>query len=115
MFTDSRSMFARPDDEAAEPDHNAPMAPTPAEREQMIAVAAYFLAEHRGFAPGRATDDWFAAERQIDAMLAAMRRRGVTRRQFERAGLRNALSLYAGEDAARVGDPDDPDDLGVAL
>lgn len=73
---------------------NAPMAPSAAEREEMIAVAAYFLAERRGFAPGRAEDDWLRAEQQIDAMLAAIRRRGITRRQFERAGLRNALSLW---------------------
>lgn len=30
--------------------------------EEMIAVAAYFRAEQRGFAPGDELDDWFQAE-----------------------------------------------------
>ena len=41
-----------------------------ASRETMIREAAYFRAEHRSFAPGRELDDWFAAEREIDAVLA---------------------------------------------
>lgn len=36
-----------------------------------IAVAAYFLAEHRGFAPGHELDDWLAAEDAIEAEDAA--------------------------------------------
>jgi hypothetical protein len=35
----------------------------------MIAVAAYFLAEKRGFAPGCELDDWLKAETEIDARL----------------------------------------------
>jgi DUF2934 family protein len=35
-------------------------------REQRIAVAAYRLAEQRGFAPGRELEDWLAAEREVD-------------------------------------------------
>lgn len=42
-----------------------------AEREARIAVAAFFAAEARGFAPGRELDDWLQAERQIDEDLAA--------------------------------------------
>jgi len=80
-------------------DPDALMVPTATEREEMIAVAAYYLAEQRGFAPGGAGDDWLRAERGIDAMLAAIRERGVTRRQFERAGLRNALQLWQGIEA----------------
>lgn len=38
-------------------------------RHQMIAEAAYFNAEKRGFAPGRALDDWLQAEREIDGAL----------------------------------------------
>jgi hypothetical protein len=75
---------------------DALMVPTPAERDEMIAVAAYFLAERRGFVPGGANDDWLRAERQIDAMIEAMRRQGVTRAQFERAGMRNALRMWSG-------------------
>ena len=48
--------------------------PTPApvqSRETRIAVAAYQRAERRGFAPGFELDDWLAAEREVDAALAA--------------------------------------------
>ncbi|MCB1774249.1 MAG: DUF2934 domain-containing protein [Gammaproteobacteria bacterium] len=38
-------------------------------RRQMIAESAYFKAEQRGFAPGRALDDWLQAEREIDEVL----------------------------------------------
>ena len=38
-----------------------------APRAQMIAVAAYFLAEKRNFAGGSELDDWLNAERDIDA------------------------------------------------
>jgi hypothetical protein len=31
-------------------------------REEMIRVAAYYLAEKRGFAPGRELEDWLIAE-----------------------------------------------------
>lgn len=40
-------------------------------REEMIAVAAYFRAERRGFAPGEAHDDWLAAAAEIDRQLQA--------------------------------------------
>jgi hypothetical protein len=39
------------------------------DRKQMIADAAYFLAEQRGFRPGHELDDWLSAERQIEALL----------------------------------------------
>ena len=39
-------------------------------REMMIREAAYFRAEHRAFAPGMDLEDWFAAEREIDGVLA---------------------------------------------
>jgi hypothetical protein len=35
----------------------------------MIAVAAYFLVEKRGFAPGYELDDWLRAETEVDARL----------------------------------------------
>ncbi|MBM4182282.1 MAG: DUF2934 domain-containing protein [Betaproteobacteria bacterium] len=34
-------------------------------QEQMIAVAAYFRAEQRGFSPGQEVDDWLQAEKEI--------------------------------------------------
>jgi hypothetical protein len=36
----------------------------------MIALAAYYLAERRHFAPGSADADWLNAERMIDALIA---------------------------------------------
>lgn len=44
---------------------------TPEERYRMIEIAAYWRAERRGFASGRALDDWVAAESEIDAMINA--------------------------------------------
>jgi hypothetical protein len=38
----------------------------------MVAEAAYFYAEHRGFGPGHEIDDWLAAEDQIRATLSLM-------------------------------------------
>lgn len=40
------------------------------QRHHMIAEAAYFMAEARGFAPGSETDDWLAAESAINAATA---------------------------------------------
>ena len=36
------------------------------ERHHRIQVAAYYLAERRGFVPGHELDDWLAAEDAID-------------------------------------------------
>ena len=35
----------------------------------MIAENAYLRAERRGFAPGSETEDWLAAETEVDALL----------------------------------------------
>ena len=35
-------------------------------RHQMIAQAAYFRAERRGFEPGHELEDWLAAEIEVD-------------------------------------------------
>ena len=44
-------------------------------RHALIAAAAYLRAERRGFAPGQETDDWFAAEAEVDALLRAAQSR----------------------------------------
>jgi hypothetical protein len=44
---------------------------TPEERAHMIAEAAYYRAERRGFAPGHELEDWLAAEAEIDRELVA--------------------------------------------
>ena len=38
-------------------------------RRAMIAQAAYFHAERRGFAPGGEEQDWLKAEAEVDALL----------------------------------------------
>jgi hypothetical protein len=42
---------------------------TEEERRQMIAEAAYFHAEHRGFQGNEAERDWLQAEHEIDLLL----------------------------------------------
>lgn len=42
----------------------------PQVRLRMIAEAAYYIAEKRGFIHGHHDADWAAAEKQIDALLA---------------------------------------------
>ena len=44
---------------------------TPELRHALIAEAAYLRAERRGFAPGGETEDWLAAEVEVDALLKA--------------------------------------------
>ena len=39
------------------------------DRRAMIAEAAYLRAERRGFAPGHETEDWLAAEVEVDVLL----------------------------------------------
>jgi hypothetical protein len=48
-----------------------PAALSPAEREAMVRLAAYFRAEQRGFAPGREWEDWLVAEAEVSARVDA--------------------------------------------
>jgi hypothetical protein len=41
----------------------------PEQRAALIAEAAFFRAEKRGFAPGHEVEDWLAAESEVDARL----------------------------------------------
>jgi hypothetical protein len=58
---------------AGQPAATAPNARTAADdedtRREIIAVAAYYRAERRGFADGLADDDWFEAEREVELRL----------------------------------------------
>lgn len=49
----------------------APATATAQMRQTMIAEAAYYIAEQRGFGSGREVEDWLLAEKQIDATLCA--------------------------------------------
>ncbi len=46
-----------------------PYRATPEERQRMIAEAAYYRAERRGFVAGDPMRDWLEAEAEIDAKL----------------------------------------------
>ena len=46
-------------------------APGEHERQSIIAEAAYYRAEKRGFAPGLEMEDWLAAEKEIEALTRA--------------------------------------------
>lgn len=41
-------------------------------REQMIAEAAYYRAEQRGFAPGCEMSDWLLAEAEVERSLGTL-------------------------------------------
>jgi hypothetical protein len=43
--------------------------PGPEQRAALLAEAAYYRAQKRGFAPGHETEDWLAAETEVDALL----------------------------------------------
>ena len=42
----------------------------PEDRSVLIAKAAYFRAQRRGFVPGHELEDWLAAENEVDQRLA---------------------------------------------
>lgn len=42
----------------------------PEQRRHYIEMAAYYIAERRGFAPGNPLEDWVQAEAEIDRLLA---------------------------------------------
>jgi len=46
----------------------------PAEREQLIAEAAYLRAANRDFAKGHEVEDWLAAEAEVDERLERRQR-----------------------------------------
>mgnify|MGYP001806376596 CR=1 FL=1 len=72
--------------------------PTPEQRREMIAIAAYYLAEQRGFAPGGAETDWLRAERAVDALLDLQGFELAAPPAAVRQSIRNALQLH--EDTA---------------
>ena len=41
------------------------------QRHNYIEVAAFYVAQRRGFAPGNPADDWAMAEREVDRLIAS--------------------------------------------
>lgn len=60
-----------PEQSAAAPGAATRISVSPEARRAMIEQAAYLRAERRGFAPGNETEDWLAAEAEVDALLRA--------------------------------------------
>lgn len=70
--TEEEQQMAKPK-KTANATNPRPAAPPPDAQEQrnhFIAVAAYYIAERRGFDGGDPGDDWTQAEREIDRLLA---------------------------------------------
>jgi hypothetical protein len=51
-----------------------PAAASVTERRAMIELSAYLRAERRHFEPGHETEDWLAAETEVDHRLAQIRK-----------------------------------------
>lgn len=68
---------------------------TPEQRYHMIAEAAYFRAERRGFSGGDPAQDWLEAEAEVDRILqaggTAARPSGMTPKQAFQAALERQL------------------------
>lgn len=44
---------------------------SPEQRTNYVQMAAYYIAERRGFAPGNPDEDWLAAEAEVDRLIAS--------------------------------------------
>lgn len=67
--TTTAAAKAAPKSAAKAPSRKSTGNVTPEQRYCMIAEAAYFRAESRGFEGGDPSQDWVEAEAQIDALL----------------------------------------------
>lgn len=63
--------LSRPEGEAPVNSGDGETRLTEDERRRMVAEAAYYRAQRRGFAAGGEVEDWLAAEREINALLAS--------------------------------------------
>lgn len=43
---------------------------SPEQRANYVQIAAFYIAERRGFSQGNPTDDWLAAEAEVDRLIA---------------------------------------------
>jgi hypothetical protein len=59
--------MTQPNKAASVPERKPADGPQMPEDVQRIAIAAYYRAERRGFAPGNEVEDWLAAEAEINA------------------------------------------------
>jgi hypothetical protein len=61
---------SRPGNAATTPKEDRVTDIAPQDREQMIATAAYFRAQMRGFEPGGELQDWLEAETEVDLLIS---------------------------------------------
>ena len=74
VSTRSSGSVAETENSGSKPDSRGGRSPSPMTveaRRAMIAEAAYYIAEQRGFICGREVEDWLLAEKQIDSALSA--------------------------------------------
>ena len=76
-----------------------PQPVAPAERYQMIADAAYFYAEKRGFVGGDVVNDWLQAEAEIDRLLQPQEHAGSAESPEKQAYLEKLEASYRDWDA----------------
>ena len=62
---------AKPTQARSRMKRKAPTPISPEQRRAYVEVAAYYIAERRGFAPGDSIQDWTQAEAEIDRLLLA--------------------------------------------
>jgi hypothetical protein len=55
-------------------------------RRRRTAIAAFYRAQARGFAPGKELEDWLEAEREIDALDAGRQEQAATAQPATEAG-----------------------------
>jgi len=68
--SDPRARGAQPKSTHTARGKSGPRGPVSADdRRALIAEAAYLRAERRGFVPGHETEDWLAAEVEVDGLL----------------------------------------------
>ena len=75
---------------------------TPAQRYQMIAEAAYYRAEKRGFIGGDAGQDWLEAEAEIDRILQYPAASGKTLPAEEKQAFQQKLETQLQEWDAKL-------------
>ena len=64
-YAEARKAWFRKDKSPINLTHEGPV------DQAMVAEAAYYRAEKRGFAPGKELDDWLEAEKEIEALTRA--------------------------------------------
>lgn len=65
-----KAAAAKPSEKPAAPRAKKPATIAPEQRQHYVEIAAYHIAERRGFQPGNVMDDWIQAEAEIDRLLA---------------------------------------------